>query len=158
MDRIRCIDIRRCSLSQVLRACDTRRMSDGLVRILTTPDVFEGLIARSRLEDEGIPVMTSGDESRYRVGAVHVFVPVEYEALTVYDLKGYFVDMDRMGISGRVVKLPNLGRTYHRVFCNGVFPGLFDRKAIHINRAEQSRNRPFDLRLIVIHTNSGLFQ
>jgi hypothetical protein len=54
-------------------------MSDGLVRILTTPDVFEGLIVRSRLEDEGIPVMTSGDESPYRVGPVHVFVPVEYE-------------------------------------------------------------------------------
>ena len=54
-------------------------MSEGLVRILTTPDVFEGLIARSRLEDEGIPVMTSGDESPYRVGPVHVFVPVEFE-------------------------------------------------------------------------------
>ena len=54
-------------------------MSGDLVRILTTPDVFEGMIVRSRLEDEGIPVMTSGDDSPYRVGPVHVFVPVEFE-------------------------------------------------------------------------------
>ena len=54
-------------------------MSGRLVRILSTPDVFEGVIVRSRLEDEGIPVMTSGDDSPYPVGPVHVFVPIEYE-------------------------------------------------------------------------------
>ena|SRR5215212_4482714 len=54
-------------------------MSGGLVRILTTPDVFEGMIVRSRLEDEGIPVMTSGDDGPYRIGPVHVFVPAEFE-------------------------------------------------------------------------------
>ena len=54
-------------------------MSGRLVRILSTPDVFEGVIVRSRLQDEGIPVMTSGDESPYRIGPVHVFVPVEFE-------------------------------------------------------------------------------
>ena len=54
-------------------------MSDRLVRILSTPDVLEGVIVRSRLEDEGIPAMTSGDESPYRIGPVHVFVPVEFE-------------------------------------------------------------------------------
>jgi hypothetical protein len=54
-------------------------VSGGLVRILTTPDVFEGMIVRSRLEDEGIPVMTSGDDGPYRIGPVHVFVPAEFE-------------------------------------------------------------------------------
>jgi len=54
-------------------------MSGRLVRVLTTPDVFEGVIARSRLEDEGIPVMTNGGEGPYRMGPVHVFVPAEFE-------------------------------------------------------------------------------
>ena len=54
-------------------------MNDRLVRVLSTPDVFEGVIVRSRLEDEGIPVMTSGDDGPYRVGPVHVFVPAEFE-------------------------------------------------------------------------------
>jgi hypothetical protein len=51
----------------------------ALVRILTTPDVTEGAIVRSRLEDEGIPVMTNGGEGPYRMGPVHVFVPAEFE-------------------------------------------------------------------------------
>ena len=54
-------------------------MSGRLVRILTTPDVFEGMIVRSRLEDEGIPVMTNGGEGPYRMGPVHVFVAAEFE-------------------------------------------------------------------------------
>jgi hypothetical protein len=54
-------------------------MSGGLVRILSTPDVFEGVIVRSRLEDEGIPVMTNGGEGPYRMGPVHVYVPAEFE-------------------------------------------------------------------------------
>ena len=51
----------------------------ALVRILTTPDVTEGAIVRSRLEDEGIPVMTNGGEGPYRMGPVHVLVPAEFE-------------------------------------------------------------------------------
>jgi len=35
-------------------------MTDELVRILTTPSVLEGEIVRSRLEDEGIPVLLKG--------------------------------------------------------------------------------------------------
>jgi hypothetical protein len=54
-------------------------MSGQPVRILTTPDVFEGVIVRSRLEDEGIPVMTNGGEGPYRMGPVHVYVPAEFE-------------------------------------------------------------------------------
>src|SRR3954452_22884403 len=61
------------------RRCETRGMSGRLVRILTTPDVFEGVIVRSRLEDEGIPVMTNGGEGPYRMGPVHVYVPAEFE-------------------------------------------------------------------------------
>jgi hypothetical protein len=54
-------------------------MSGQPVRILTTPDVFEGVIVRSRLEDAGIPVMTNGGEGPYRMGPVHVYVPAEFE-------------------------------------------------------------------------------
>jgi hypothetical protein len=54
-------------------------MRGRLVRILTTPDVFEGVIVRSRLEDEGIPVMTNGGEGPYPMGPVHVYVPAEFE-------------------------------------------------------------------------------
>ena len=61
------------------RVPDWRIMGGRLVRVLTTRDVLEGAIARSRLEDEGIPVMTNGGEGPYRMGPVHLFVPVEFE-------------------------------------------------------------------------------
>ncbi|HEY7755781.1 MAG TPA: DUF2007 domain-containing protein [Actinomycetota bacterium] len=54
-------------------------MSD-LVRVLTTPSVPEGEIAKARLEDEGIPVLAKGEGGGpYRVGPVHLFVPAEFE-------------------------------------------------------------------------------
>jgi hypothetical protein len=50
------------------------------VRVLTTSSVPEGEIARSRLEDEGIPVMVKGEGAGpYRMGPVHLFVPAELE-------------------------------------------------------------------------------
>jgi len=53
---------------------------EDLVRVLTTPSILEGEIARSRLEDEGIPVLLKGGgQDPYRMGPSHVFVPAEYE-------------------------------------------------------------------------------
>jgi hypothetical protein len=53
---------------------------ENLVLVLTTPSILEGEIVRSRLEDEGIPVLLKGGGSDpYRVGPSHVFVPAEYE-------------------------------------------------------------------------------
>jgi hypothetical protein len=54
-------------------------MADALVLVLSTPSVPEGEIARSRLEDEGIPVMVKGLDSPYRMGPVHLFVPAAFE-------------------------------------------------------------------------------
>jgi len=53
---------------------------EDLVRVLTTSSILEGEIARSRLEDEGIPVLLKGGGGDpYRMGPAHVFVPSEYE-------------------------------------------------------------------------------
>jgi hypothetical protein len=54
-------------------------VSDRLVHVFSTPSVPEGEIVRSRLEDEGIPVMVKGVDSPYRIGPVHLFVPAEFE-------------------------------------------------------------------------------
>ena len=54
-------------------------VSDRPVLVLRTASVPEGEIARSRLEDEGIPVMVTGLDSPYRLGPVHVFVPASFE-------------------------------------------------------------------------------
>jgi len=55
-------------------------MAGDLVRVLTTASILEGEIVRSRLEDEGIPVLLKGGGSDpYRMGPSHVFVPVEFE-------------------------------------------------------------------------------
>ena len=59
-------------------ACENERMAE-LVRILSTPSVPEAEIVRSRLQDEGIPVMASGLDSPYRMGPVHLLVPAEFE-------------------------------------------------------------------------------
>jgi hypothetical protein len=54
-------------------------VTDELVLVLSTPSVPEGEIARSRLADEGIPVLVKGLDSPYRIGPVHLFVPVGFE-------------------------------------------------------------------------------
>jgi hypothetical protein len=53
---------------------------DELVLVLTTASVPEGEIARSRLEDEGIPVLVKGEAGGpYRMGPVHLYVPAGLE-------------------------------------------------------------------------------
>ncbi len=60
--------------------CNNGPMSGDLVRVLTTPSVLEGEIAKSRLEAEGIPVLLKGGgEDPYRVGPVHLFVRADLE-------------------------------------------------------------------------------
>ena len=50
-----------------------------LVEVFVTPSVPEAEVVRSRLQDEGIPVMATGTDSPYRMGPVRLFVPVELE-------------------------------------------------------------------------------
>jgi len=53
---------------------------DDLALVLTTSSIFEGEIAKSRLEDEGIPVLLKGGGGDpYRIGPVHLFVPADLE-------------------------------------------------------------------------------
>ena len=60
--------------------CDDGSVSGDLVLVLSTPSVFEGEIAKSRLEADGIPVlMKGGGEDPYRVGPVHLFVRADLE-------------------------------------------------------------------------------
>ena len=55
-------------------------MARDLVLVLSTPSILEGEIARSRLEDEGIPVLLKGGGADpYRTGPTHLFVPAELE-------------------------------------------------------------------------------
>jgi hypothetical protein len=54
-------------------------MSEDLVLVLTASSVPEGEIARSLLEDEGIPVLLKGAEGPYPVGPVELFVAAELE-------------------------------------------------------------------------------
>ena len=57
-----------------------RVVTGGFVRVFTTLQVFEGHLTKSRLEDEGIPVLLKGEgEGPYRTGPVHLFVPAELE-------------------------------------------------------------------------------
>ena len=60
--------------------CDNVTMARDLVRVLSTPSILEGEIVKSRLEDEGIPVLLKGGGlDPYAAGTVHVFVPADYE-------------------------------------------------------------------------------
>ena len=57
-----------------------RLVTDDLVRLRSVPSALEGEIVRSRLEAEGIPVLLKGGSGDpYPAGAVHVFVPAEFE-------------------------------------------------------------------------------
>jgi hypothetical protein len=52
---------------------------EDLVLVLTASSVPEGEIARSLLEDAGIPVLLQGNEGPYPVGPVELFVAAEHE-------------------------------------------------------------------------------
>jgi Putative prokaryotic signal transducing protein len=55
-------------------------MTRDLVQVLSTPSILEGEIVKSRLEDEGIPVLLKGGgNDPYAAGTTHVFVPADYE-------------------------------------------------------------------------------
>jgi hypothetical protein len=55
-------------------------MDRDLVLVLSTPSILEGEIVRSRLEDDGIPVLLKGGGGDpYRMGPAHVFVPAAFE-------------------------------------------------------------------------------
>jgi len=55
-------------------------MTRDLVEVLSTSSILEGEIAKSRLEDEGIPVLLKGGGADpYGVGSAHVFVPADFE-------------------------------------------------------------------------------
>jgi hypothetical protein len=60
--------------------CDNVPMTRDLVRVLSTPSILEGEIVKSRLEDEGIPVLLKGGGlDPCAAGTTHVFVPADYE-------------------------------------------------------------------------------
>jgi Putative prokaryotic signal transducing protein len=62
------------------RRCQNGCMARDLVRVLSTPSILEGEIVKSRLEDEGIPVLLKGGgNDPYGVGVAYVFVPADYE-------------------------------------------------------------------------------
>ena len=55
-------------------------MTEELVRIYSTSRVFEGQLTKARLEEEGIPVLAKGEgDGPYRMGPVHLYVPLGYE-------------------------------------------------------------------------------
>jgi hypothetical protein len=55
-------------------------LSGGLVLVDSTRWITDGYLLRGRLEADGIPVVLKGEgEGPYRMGPVHVFVPVEFE-------------------------------------------------------------------------------
>jgi hypothetical protein len=61
-------------------SCEHGGVSDKLVLVLSTPSIPEGEIARSLLEEEGIPaLLKGGGVDPYQVGPAHLFVPTEYE-------------------------------------------------------------------------------
>jgi hypothetical protein len=50
------------------------------VLVYSTASVSDGMLARGRLEAEGIPVMSGGNaEGPYRMGPVHLYVPADRE-------------------------------------------------------------------------------
>ncbi len=54
--------------------------SGRLVRVFAATTIPEGLVARSLLESEGIPVIVKGEsEGPYRLGPVFLWVPEEFE-------------------------------------------------------------------------------
>lgn len=70
-------------------------MPDDLVRVLTTPSIPEGEIAKARLEDEGIPVLLKGEGTGpYRMGPVHLFVPAAFEVQAGLVLSATFEDAE----------------------------------------------------------------
>ena len=61
-------------------AGDGSGLSGHLVLVDSTRSITDGYLVRGRLEADGIPVVVKGEsEGPYRMGPVHIFVPVEFE-------------------------------------------------------------------------------
>jgi hypothetical protein len=61
---------------------DARNSSDfaEFVLVFSTASIPEGLLVKGLFESEGIPVQVKGEsEGPYRMGPVHLWVPVELE-------------------------------------------------------------------------------
>jgi hypothetical protein len=59
---------------------DDPPLSGNFVLVDSTRSITDGYLVRGRLEADGIPVVIKGEgEGPYRMGPVHVFVPVEFE-------------------------------------------------------------------------------
>lgn len=70
-------------------------MSDDLVRVLSTTSLPEGEIVKSRLEEEGIPVLVKGEGGGpYRMGPIHLFVPADFEVQARLVLSQSFDDVE----------------------------------------------------------------
>jgi hypothetical protein len=70
-------------------------MTDDLVRVLTTPSIPEGEIAKARLEAEGIPVLLKGEaEGPYRMGPIHLLVPAGLEVQARLVLSATYDDVE----------------------------------------------------------------
>ena len=55
-------------------------LSGQLVLVDSTRSITDGYLVRGRLEADGIPVVIKGEaEGPYRMGPVHIYVPVEFE-------------------------------------------------------------------------------
>ncbi|MFM7717895.1 MAG: putative signal transducing protein [Actinomycetota bacterium] len=55
-------------------------MEARLVLVFSTGSVPDGVLAKGRLEAEGIPVLLKGEGmGPYRMGPVHLFVPEGFE-------------------------------------------------------------------------------
>jgi hypothetical protein len=78
-------------------------MAEDLVRVLTTPSIPEGEIAKARLEAEGIPVLLKGEaEGPYRMGPIHLLVPAGLEVQARLVLSATFEDVEPEDADGDV--------------------------------------------------------
>jgi hypothetical protein len=70
-------------------------VAEDLVRVFTTSSAPEGEIARSLLEEEGIPVLLRGGaEGPYPVGPVELLVAPQFEARARLILEPTQLDAD----------------------------------------------------------------
>lgn len=70
-------------------------MSDRFELVFSTASVPEGVLAKGRLEAEGIPVLMKGEvDGPYRMGPVHLFVPEGFVIQARLALEGTADDGD----------------------------------------------------------------
>ena len=73
-------------------------LSGNLVLVDSTRSITDGYLVRGRLEADGIPVVVKGEgEGPYRMGPVHILVPVEFEVQALMIIEE--IRSGRMGIA-----------------------------------------------------------